>query len=222
MLPVAQGIAGVPLFSGASVRLAVFVIAIFAAVGYFVFRLRHDKYEVLTSLPVEAAITRSQKFVLGVIALATVILVWAAPEFKWHNGELSASYIFLAIAIAIAVAGRLTAREAADAFVQGMKGMMLAALLIGLAATIELILQRSMVLDTVIDKLASLVTGKPPAVVAVGIMAIEAILDLLVPSTSGKAAISMPILAPIAHIAGLSPQTCVLSFLLENGIMGMT
>ncbi|MEK6293749.1 MAG: Na+/H+ antiporter NhaC family protein, partial [Paraburkholderia tropica] len=202
MLPVAQGIAGVPLFSGASVRLAVFVIAIFAAVGYFVFRLRHDKYEVLTSLPVEAAITRSQKFVLGVIALATVILVWAAPEFKWHNGELSASYIFLAIAIA--VAGRLTAREAADAFVQGMKGMMLAALLIGLAATIELILQRSMVLDTVIDKLASLVTGKPPAVVAVGIMAIEAILDLLVPSTSGKAAISMPILAPIAHIAGLS------------------
>ncbi|MBB2983956.1 putative ion transporter superfamily protein YfcC [Paraburkholderia tropica] len=124
MLPVAQGIAGVPLFSGASVRLAVFVIAIVAAVGYFVFRLRHDKYEVLTSLPVEAAITRSQKFVLGVIALATVILVWAAPEFKWHNGELSASYIFLAIAIA--VAGRLTARELLQNIAVEMDGLAVA------------------------------------------------------------------------------------------------
>lgn len=68
----------------------------------------------------------------------------AAPEFKWRNGELSAFYIFLAIVIA--VAGNLSARDAADAFVQGMKGMMLAALLIGLAATIELVLQRSLVL----------------------------------------------------------------------------
>ncbi|OMW45530.1 hypothetical protein AQ810_17165 [Burkholderia pseudomallei] len=150
---------------------------------------------------------------------AIVVLMLAAPEFKWRNGELSAFYIFLAIVIA--VAGNLSARDAADAFVQGMKGMMLAALLIGLAATIELVLQRSLVLDTVIDKLAALISGKPPATVASGIMAIEAILDLLVPSTSGKAAISMPILAPIAHIAGLSGQTCVLSFLLGNGIMGI-
>ena len=96
------------------------------------------------------------------MAVATVVLVWAAPEFKWHNGELSAFYIF--VAAAIALVGRLSARDAADAFVQGMKGMMLAALLIGLAATIEIILQRSMVLDTVIDKLSSMVNGPGRAV----------------------------------------------------------
>lgn len=219
VLPVAQGIAGVPLFSGAAVRLAVFVVAILSAIGYFVHCLRRSKYQAGLSLPTESHITGSQKGVLLLIALATVVLVWAAPEFKWHNGELSAFYIFLAGATALV--GRLSARDAADAFVQGMKGMMLAALLIGLAATIEIILQRSMVLDTVIDKLSSTVSGQPPAIVAMGIMAIEAVLDLLVPSTSGKAAISMPILAPIAHISGLSPQTCVLSFLLGNGIMGI-
>jgi uncharacterized ion transporter superfamily protein YfcC len=219
VLPVAQGIAGVPLFSGAAVRLAVFVVAILSAIGYFVYCLRRSKYQAIRSLPTESHITASQKGVLLLMALATVVLVWAAPEFKWHNGELSAFYIFLAGAIALV--GRLSARDAADAFVQGMKGMMLAALLIGLAATIEIILQRSMVLDTVIDKLSSTVSGQPPAIVAMGIMAIEAVLDLLVPSTSGKAAISMPILAPIAHISGLSPQTCVLSFLLGNGIMGI-
>lgn len=218
VLPVAQGIAGVPLFSGASVRLAVFVVSLILAIAYFIYALRRAKVAASVT-PEMSTITLSQKAVLLVVALATVALVWAAPAYKWHNGELSAFYIF--VAVVIAVVGRLDARETADAFVQGMKGMMLAAILIGLAATIELILQQSMVLDTVIDKLSSMLNGRPPAVVAVGIMGIEAVLDLLVPSTSGKAAISMPILAPIAHLSGLSPQTCVLAFLLGNGIMGI-
>ena len=218
VLPVAQGIAGVPLFSGATVRFAVFVVAITLAIAYFIYALRRAHY-VVAITPVESTMSMSQKAVLLVMALATVGLVWAAPEYKWHNGELSAFYIF--VAIAIALVGRLTARETADAFLQGMKGMMLAAILIGLAATIELILQRSMVLDTVINKLSSMLNGRPPAIVGIGIMGIEAVLDLLVPSTSGKAAISMPILAPIAHLSGLSPQTCVLAFLLGNGIMGI-
>jgi uncharacterized ion transporter superfamily protein YfcC len=98
--------------------------------------------------------------------------------------------------------------------------MVLAGLLIGLAATVELVLQRSLVLDTVIERLSSWVSGNPPTFVAGGIMAIEALLDLLLPSTAGKAAISMPILAPIAHIAGLGKQTTVLAFLLGGGLMG--
>ncbi|WP_233853519.1 YfcC family protein [Paraburkholderia sp. HD33-4] len=219
VLPVAQGIASVPLFSGAAVRVAVFVVSMAIAVAYFVYRLNRSGYTMMTEPPPHTTMSLRHKLVLAVMAGAVVVLVCAAPEFKWHNAELSAFYIFLAVVIAFA--GKLGARETADAFVQGMKGMMLAALLIGLAATIELILQRSLVLDTVIDKLASLVNGKPPAEVASGIMVIEAILDLLVPSTSGKAAISMPILAPIAHISGLSGQTCVLAFLLGNGIMGI-
>lgn len=219
VLPVAQGIASVPLFSGAMVRLAVFVIAIVLAVAYFLYQLKRTGYKALQNDIEHVAMTGAQRIVLCLMALAAVVLIVAAPEFKWHNGELSAFYI--ALAIAIAAAGRLSARDAADAFVQGMKGMMLAALLIGLAATIELVLQRSMVLDTVIDKLAGLVNGKPPAIVGMGIMGIEAVLDLLVPSTSGKAAISMPILAPIAQLSGVSGQTCVLAFLMGNGIMGI-
>ncbi|MFJ3055380.1 YfcC family protein [Herbaspirillum sp. NPDC087042] len=219
VLPVAQGIASVPLFSGAGLRLVVFVLAIVMAVAYFLYRLRGSGYAIITEVQAVPRLAGVHKAVLLVIAAATLVLVWAAPEFKWHNGELSAFYI--ALAMVIAMVGRLGAREAADAFVQGMKGMMLAALLIGLAATIELVLQRSMVLDTVIVKLASLVEGQSRAVVGSGIMLIEAVLDLLVPSTSGKAAISMPILAPIAHLSGLSGQTCVLAFLLGNGIMGI-
>ncbi|WP_144141415.1 SLC13 family permease [Paraburkholderia sp. BCC1884] len=219
VLPVAQSIAGVPLFSGAGVRLIVFAVAMAIAIAYFLYQLRLTRYEAIRHTAPASRMATPHRLVLLVMGLATVVLVFAAREFKWHNGELSAFYIFLGIAIA--VTGRLGAREAADAFVQGMKGMMLAALLIGLAATIELVLQRSMVLDTVIERLSELVNGHPPAFVASGIMVIEAVLDLLVPSTSGKAAISMPILAPIAHLAGLSGQTVVLAFLLGNGIMGI-
>lgn len=219
VLPVAQSIAGVPLFSGTLIRFYIFITLILISIGYFLFKLSQSNHDSLAQTPIPTPLLTRHRIVLGLMGIATLVLIWAAPKYKWHSNELSAFYIFLAMLIA--TAGRLKAREAADAFIQGMKGMMLAGLLIGLATTIELLLKQSLVLDTVIDKLANLVTGQPPVIVAIGIMMIETVLDLLIPSTSGKAAISIPILAPIAHLAGLSPQTCVLAFLLGNGIMGL-
>ena len=76
-------------------------------------------------------------------------------------------------------------------------------------------------LDTIIDALSGLASDKPPWLVGQALMAIEMILTVLIPSTSAKAALSMPILVPIAQLNGVTGQSTVLAFLLGNGLMNM-
>jgi uncharacterized ion transporter superfamily protein YfcC len=127
----------------------------------------------------------------------------------------------VAISIVTALVGRLDSRSASEAFVDGMKGMVLAGLLIGLAASVELILQNSLVLDTLIDYFTRLARGQSAAWVANGLMGVQMLLDVFIPSVSGKAAVSMPIIGPIAQLSGVSGQTSVLAFVLGGGLTNM-
>jgi uncharacterized ion transporter superfamily protein YfcC len=110
---------------------------------------------------------------------------------------------------------------AAHAFIDGMKSMMLAAVLVGMAAAVEIVLRDGRVLDTIINALSGLASDKPPWLVGQALMGIEMVLTVLIPSTSAKAALSMPILGPIAQLNGVTGQSTVLAFLLGNGLMNM-
>jgi uncharacterized ion transporter superfamily protein YfcC len=138
-------------------------------------------------------------------------------SFAWGNPELSAMYIL--VALLIAVVGRIPSRDAAQAFLRGMQGMLLAGVLVGLAAAVEVVLREAMVLDSIVAFLSNAIAGRSPAIVAIAMMGVQMIIDVFIPSTSGKAAITMPILGPIAHIAGVSGQVTVLAFLFGNGLM---
>jgi uncharacterized ion transporter superfamily protein YfcC len=97
--------------------------------------------------------------------------------------------------------------------------MMLAAILVGLAAAVEIVLRQGMVLDTIVAGLTRTVEGRSPVIVAIIMMFVQMIIDVFIPSTSGKAAITMPILGPIGHLAGVSGQVTVQAFLFGNGLM---
>ncbi len=125
------------------------------------------------------------------------------------------------VATAAAAYGGLDSRSAADACVDGMKSMRLAALLMGLAASVELLLQNSLVLDTLIHLFTRLANGQSPVWVANGLMAVQMVLDVFIPSVSGKAAVSMPIIGPIAQLSGVSGQTSVLAFVLGGGLTNL-
>jgi uncharacterized ion transporter superfamily protein YfcC len=99
--------------------------------------------------------------------------------------------------------------------------MMLAALLIGLAGSVEILLRNSFVLDTLIADATDFLHGQSGFMTANGLMLIEMFLGVLIPSTAGKVAVSMPILAPIAHLSGVTGQTTVLAFILGNGLCNM-
>jgi uncharacterized ion transporter superfamily protein YfcC len=157
--------------------------------------------------------------ILLTMALGIVAIVYGADTLHWRNAELAAFYI--ALGVLVAVLGGMGAEKAADAFVDGMKGMMLAALLVGLAGAVEVVLRDSLVLDTSINDLASLAANRAPVFVAQALVGIEIALDVVIPSTSAKAAISMPILWPIAQLTGVPGQTTVLAYLIGNGLTNM-
>lgn len=218
-LVIAQPIVQVPLLSGAGLRMAVFVLFLVIGIAYLLYYVKRHGYTLPTGLDRHDRLSLAHSFVLLVAGASVIVLVIGTSAWKWGDIQLGAFYIFEGIVIAIAAG--MSVREACDAFVEGMKGMMLAGLLIGLAKAVEIILHDSLVLDTVIYHLASIVEGRSKIFAAEGMILVQMLLDVLIPSTSGKAAISMPILGPIGHLSGVSGQSVVLAFLFGNGLTNM-
>ncbi|SUX14483.1 C4-dicarboxylate anaerobic carrier family protein [Burkholderia mallei] len=211
-LAVAQPLVGVPLFSGVALRAAVFAVYLALGILYLLHHVKRSGYrreraKALAHAHGVARLSVRHQATLALLAAAVAMLVFGTRELKWGNIELAAFYAFVAIA--------------ADAFVDGMKSMMLAALLMGLAASVELLLQNSLVLDTLIHLFTRLANGQSPVWVANGLMAVQMVLDVFIPSVSGKAAVSMPIIGPIAQLSGVSGQTSVLAFVLGGGLTNL-
>ena len=216
-LAVAQPLAGVPVFSGLSQRLAIFITMLILGVGYVLLYLR--RVPKVSYVPYAARLPLRQAAVLICLVLGGVAVLIATRLWSWSNVQLSGA--FIGLSVTLAVVGHLRAEVAADAFIEGMKSMLLAGLLIGLASAVAVILEASQVLDTLIDGITQVVQGRTPGLVAAGVMVAEMALDVFIPSVSGKAAISMPILAPVAHLSGLSGQMTVTAFLMGGGLTNL-
>lgn len=217
VLPIAQGIVGVPIFSGSGMRLAVLGTFVPLGIVYLLYHVRRSGFAPTVLQGDTRALSKRHTSVLLLLSAAVVLMVYSGRAWHWHFHEFSAFY--LAVTIVIAAAGGAGARASADAFVEGVKGMILPALLIGLAGAIHVLLLQSQVLDTVVHGMASVIAGHSSWVSSLGIMFTEAGLDVLIPSTSAKAAISTPILWPIGQLAGLQGNSVVLAFLFGNGLM---
>jgi uncharacterized ion transporter superfamily protein YfcC len=198
--------------------LVLFVLFLIVGVGYVVWRVRPVR-------PVEAIVAGAGRLlprhraVLAGLGFAAVLLVIGSSLWGWKDDDLAAFYI--ALSVLFAILGRVPPREAATAYIEGMQHMVLGALLIGLGASVQVILQESYVLDTLIHNATETLKEQSHFMVANGLMAIEMFLGFLIPSTSGKAAVSLPILAPVARMLGITGQTTVLAFILGNGLTNM-
>jgi uncharacterized ion transporter superfamily protein YfcC len=215
-LLIAQPIVGVAPFSGLLFRLVIWVT--FLAIAMLVV-LRAGRVTHAPAPVVAEHLSGRHLFILSIAGAAIVTLVYGSIALGWDDSEFSA--LFVVAAAAMAATARMRATAAIELFVAGMKMMMLAALLVGMGRAVEVILREGQILDTIIEAVSVQVHGLAPVFVAPIVMAVEMLLTLLIPSTSAKAALSLPILAPIAASAGVSGQTTVLAFLLGNGLVNM-
>jgi len=124
---------------------------------------------------------------------------------------------FLLMGIVAGFLARLTIEEAIKAFVDGMRDMIVAALVVGFARGIEVVLSDGQIMDTIVHGAASLLLHVPRYVAAVGMLCFESSLNLLIPSGSGQAAVTVPLMAPLSDIIGLTRQTAVLAFTSGDG-----
>ncbi|MDI9223623.1 YfcC family protein [Pantoea sp. EABMAA-21] len=219
-LTIAQPLAGVPLFSGMPLRIGGYIIFLITGVLFMIMAIRrHGCLPYQRETGGETTLTGRQRMLLLLLISGVAAMVFGAQKWHWKNNDIAAWYLFMSIVIS-AFSG-MSANACADAFVEGMKKTLIAALLIGLATAVEIVLTKAQVLDTIIFNLSNLVSNHGPLVSAYSMFTTQLILDFAIPSTSGQAAVTMPVMAPLGQLSGVSAQSTVLAFLLGHGLTNL-
>ena len=227
---IAQEMAGLPLFSGMGYRVFCWVLLTGLLTGFVLWyagRVRTRTTaspestfpglaEAAEDEPVPAG---RQRWILLILLLTVVALVVGATVWHWYIAEISA--LFLAMGILCGSLAGFRPSRIAEEFVAGAKDIFSAALVVGLASGAVVILQNGAVMDSILHGLESGL-GDAGKTGALSMMyGIQTVINLLIPSATAKAAITIPVMAPFSDMIGLSRQACILAFQFGDGFTNM-
>jgi uncharacterized ion transporter superfamily protein YfcC len=140
-------------------------------------------------------------------------------EFGWWINEMAGG--FLLIGFSAIVISRMSFNDATKAFVKGMEDMVVAALVVGFARGVQVVLQDGQILDTIIYSAAGQLQNFHQFVAAGGMLVFQTTLNFFIPSGSGQAAVTMPLMAPLSDLIGITRQTAVFAFTCGDGFSNM-
>ena len=166
-----------------------------------------------------ASFTGLHKIVLILFAATFAVMIWGVSLGGWWMAEMSG--LFLIAAIIIGIVGRLGEARLVEAFVNGARDLLGVALIIGLARGIVVIMDAGHITDTILHYAEVGVSGLPRTAFILVVYWIEVGLSFFVPSTSGLAVLSMPILAPVADFAGVKRELVVTAFSTGSGMVNL-
>lgn len=227
---IAQGISGLPLFSGIGLRFFAYVSFVSVSILYVYMYARKIKKSPEMSLMYkedknlknrlqkgqDVAFKNHHKLVLLTFGITIAILVIGVLKYGFYIHELSA--LFLACGIVCGLVGRLNGNIIAEEFVEGAKNLMGACVIVGFAKAITVVLEEGHILDTIIFNMADAIKGFGPNLSAVSMFIAQSFINILIPSGSGQAAVTMPIMAPLADLLNITRQTAVLGFQFADAI----
>ncbi|SUI98856.1 YfcC family protein [Sporosarcina pasteurii] len=224
---VAQSIAEVQIFSGFGFRFVVYLFVLSAAIFYvmrYSSKVKNDPTKSIV-FDIEQKVQEKQVgeyakefpdfnwrhgLVLSFLAGGLAMNVYGVFKWDWFLTELTASFII--IGLLSGIVGNLGINGTFDAFVDGMKVIAFGALIVGFARAILIVMEQGYIIDTVIYALSNLISSLPPSLNAVGMYFTQIIMNFFIPSGSGQAATTMPIMTPLADLLGMERQIAVLAF----------
>jgi uncharacterized ion transporter superfamily protein YfcC len=217
---IAQKVAELPPASGLGFRLAF----LFPALGLWIlgtmYHARRTRVPPKTSGPDKAVSLRGYDVtVLGGILAAFAIYIYGAQRLGWEFNELAA--LFFAVGVLAGLLGGLGVGGTTGAFVDGFRSMTLAALLVGFARAIYVVLEEGQIVDTIVHGLFTPIAGLPTTMAALGMMVVQGVIHVPVPSTSSQAVLTLPLLVPLSDLIGLSRQVTVLAYQYGAGLCEM-
>ena len=143
------------------------------------------------------------------------ILVYGVLEQGWFMVEMAGLFIFMGIVVGL-IAG-LNATQISNAFTEGFRDVLMGAIIIGLARSVAVVLEDGQIMDSIVHSLGSLVGEMPSVLGAVGMYLVQLAINFIIPSGSGQALVTMPIMGPLADMIGVTRQTAVLAFQFGDG-----
>jgi uncharacterized ion transporter superfamily protein YfcC len=214
---IAQKVAELPSASGLGFRTGVLVPALALWIGGTMLYARRTARQP-QALPDDRAarLDRRDILVLAAIVSAFAIYIYGAQRLGWEFDQLAA--LFLVVGTLAGLLGRLGVGGTADAFVEGFRSMAFAGLLIGFARAIYVVLSEGQIVDTLVHGLFAPIAGLPTALAALGMLVVQAVLHVPIPSTSGQAVLTLPLLVPLSDLIGLSRQVTVLAYQYGAGL----
>jgi len=223
---IAQGIAGVPVFSGMGYRLIVWAAATLVTIAFLMWyaaRVKRNpslsptfvldqarRLEHPVAVSSDDRMTGRHAAVLAIFAISLGAMVIGVVKYDWFIDEIAA--LFLAMAIVVGLVGRLGADSWVAAFMQGAKDLAPTALVIAIARATMIIARDAHIIDTMLHGLMPLVQSSHPVFAAQKMYLIQSVINFFIHSGTGQAALTMPIMAPLADLVGVSRQTAILAF----------
>lgn len=232
---IAQGISGLPLFSGMGYRILVWLVSTGAGIVMVMFYAakvkRRPEASPVYALdktrprvaargdPEVAGLNASHRLIVGLFFVAIIVMVLGVTKFHWFIPEIAA--VFLGLGIATGIAARLSVNTIAESFVEGARDLVGAALVVGFARAILVLASDGHIVDTMMYAISKAISRLHPLLAAQLMYVAQTVLNFFVPSGSGKAALTMPIMAPLADLIGITRQTAVLAYQLGDGYTNM-
>ena len=214
---IAQKLAELPLLSGGAFRMIFLAIAL----GIWIWGTMRHAARTRTE-PDTADFDRAEPIgarngvIIGLVLATFAVLTFGLLRLSWDFDQMSA--LFLIMGIVAGLIGGLRVTGTAEAFVKGFRSMAFAALLIGFARAIYVVLDQGVIIDTIVHGLFTPIANLPVALSAIGMMVVHTAVHIPVPSVSGHAVLTMPVLVPLSDLLGMSRQVTVLAYQYGAGL----
>ena len=156
---------------------------------------------------IDAKLTKRQMGVLVVFIAGMALVIFGLIRYGWYMNELS--MCFLGMGILSGIIGGLNEKEICEEFVNGCKDIVFAAILIGICSGISVILSDGKIIDTILNTLSNVLAGTSNTLFIFVMYIVQSLASLLVPSSSGLAALTMPIMGPLCDLHGSNPEAAV-------------
>lgn len=216
---IALRFAEMPPLSQPALRFGLLVAAVAVWIVWTLAMTSRDDVRPEVAAPAGGPATPRDGLLLAIVLAPFVPYVYGVLELDWGFNELSG--LFLIAGFAVGLASGLTLSDTATAFLEAMETMLAASLFVGVARAISVALDDGQILDTILYSLAAPLANTPGVVAAALMVPMHAILHVAVVSVSGQAVLTMPVMAPLSDLVGISRDAAVIAYQTGAGLMDM-
>ncbi|WP_440617170.1 YfcC family protein [Cysteiniphilum sp. 6C5] len=227
---VAQHLAQLPLFSGALLR-SILVFVTLSALAYYIVRFVAPKHQIfeqsdkeydlsLTKELHEYSMSLKDSLIIATLFIGIIIIALGSAFIDgWYINQIAA--VFLIVAFIVAIINRYSPNYFIQTMIKGASTVTAGALVIGMAASIKVVLEQGHIIDTIIYHLSGSLDNIPTMLSAILMSVVQGIINLFIPGGSGQALATMPVLLPVAQLIGMSKQLMILAFQIGDGLTNL-
>jgi uncharacterized ion transporter superfamily protein YfcC len=213
---IALRFAELPPLTLPALRFALLAAAVTVWIAWTLFMTRRDDVRPTVTAPAVTSATGRDIVLLALVVLPFIPYVYGVMRLDWGFNELSAMFLVVGFAVGL-VSGRGLSTTAVG-FLEGMQGMLAAALFIGVARAMSVVLTDGRVMDTIVYGLAAPLVNAPGVAAGLLMIPMQALIHVPVPSVSGQAVLTMPLMAPLADLSGISRDAAVIAYQTGAGL----